>query len=452
MKFSQLGLSEALLRSVQTLGYETTTPIQAEAIPKILSGQDLVGCAQTGTGKTAAFALPLLDRLLKSSAARVKGSATGKLRALVLVPTRELAAQVTESLEKYGQFTSLRQSVVYGGVSQQSQVRALQRGVDTLVATPGRLLDLMEQGYVDLSAIEVLVFDEADQMLDLGFLPALKRIVGKVPSQRQTLMFSATMPNAVRQLAQQWLDEPAEIQCNSVGRPADGITQSVHFVDQRQKPEFLTRFLKQTPQSRTLVFVRTKHGVDKVVKYLERAGVSAAGIHGNKSQNVRTRTLARFKSKSPPVLVATDVAARGLNVEDVSHVVNFDLPDTPETYVHRIGRTARAGSAGVAVSFCDVEERRLLQQIERLTRLSIPVEPVISGFEPTQPASESNRNQSFRPRANRKPPRKSSRTGGRVSSEQSSSNRAHQSKPSRAGDASRPPRKGRGHRVVKTNR
>ena len=404
MKFSELGLAEPFLRATEALGYETATPIQAEAIPVVLLGRDLIGCAQTGTGKTAAFTLPMLDRLMQTlpvktapSRPKTKPVAGGgrkganpkprTLRALILTPTRELAAQIGDSLARYGRFTSLRQTVVVGGVSQHHQVKTLRHGVDALIATPGRLLDLMGQGYIDLSKVEILVLDEADRMLDMGFLPDLKRIVATVPTRRQTLMFSATMPNEIRRLAQQWLSDPTAIEIGPAATPVERITQSVHLVDKRRKPDLLSRFLKETPQVRTLVFSRTKHGADKIVKRLRKDGLHAAAIHGNKSQGARSRALAQFKSKNPPVLVATDIAARGLDIDDVSHIVNFDLPETPETYVHRIGRTARAGAEGVAVSFCAGEERGLLKQIERLTKLVIAVEPTIDGFEPTDPIS-----------------------------------------------------------------
>ncbi|TWT41435.1 DEAD/DEAH box helicase [Botrimarina hoheduenensis] len=408
--FAELGLSQPLLNAVARAGYELSTPIQAAAIPVILTGRDLIGCAQTGTGKTAAFTLPMLDRLLASTKSSTGGApsahqgsssserSSGRrgashhrsapsrpLRALVLSPTRELAAQIGDSLAKYGKGSGLRHVVVYGGVSQFHQVKALRGGVDSLIATPGRLLDLKNQGHIDLSKIEVLVFDEADQMLDMGFLPDLKRIVAAVPAQRQTLMFSATMPDAIRQLAQQWLRQPEEIQVAEISKPADKITQSVHLVDKKRKPDLLSHFLKQTPRSRTLVFSRTKHGADKIVKQLTKDGLHAAAIHGNKSQGARNRALAQFKSEKPPVLVATDIAARGLDIRGVSHVINYDLPETPETYVHRIGRTARAGAEGIAVSFCAGDERGLLKQIERLIHRALDVEPVIEGFEPTEP-------------------------------------------------------------------
>lgn len=425
MKFSLLGLAEPFLRAAEASGYETTTPIQAKAIPVVLAGRDLIGCAQTGTGKTAAFTLPMLDRLLQTLPrhANKKPTETDRprgpkganprprtLRALVLAPTRELAAQIGKSLDRYGQFTPLRQTVVFGGVSQHHQVKALRHGVDALVATPGRLLDLMEQGYIDLSKIEILVFDEADQMLDMGFLPALKRIVAAVPRKRQTLMFSATMPDEIRRLAQQWLTNPEAIQVAPAAKPAERIAQSVHLVDKKRKPDLLCWFLKEVPQGRTLVFSRTKHGADKIVKRLKKDGHHATAIHSNKSQGARGRALAQFKSKSPPVLVATDIAARGLDINEVSHVINFDLPETPEIYVHRIGRTARAGAEGVAVSFCAGDERGLLQQIERLIKINISIEPTIDGFELTETVSTSRRNGGAKPKPFRKPPRQGAKT------------------------------------------
>ena len=293
---------------------------------------------------------------------------------MILAPTRELAAQIGESLATYGRFTGLRYAVVYGGVGQGPQVRALQGGVDILVATPGRLLDLMEQGHINLCHVEILILDEADQMLDMGFIVPLRRIVASVPRARQTLMFSATMPAEIRKLAGEWLRDPAYVQVGPIATPAELVEQSVYFVEPRQKPHLLTHFLQNTAFTRTLVFARTKHGADKIVKQLIRAGIRAAAIHGNKSQNVRQRTLDAFKSNRPPILVATDVAARGLDIDDISHVINYDLPDVPEMYVHRIGRTARAGASGIATSFCGREERDQLRQIERLTRRTLTVE------------------------------------------------------------------------------
>ena len=404
MKFSELGLIEPILRATRKLDYKIATPIQAQAIPVVLAGRDLIACAQTGTGKTAAFTLPMLNRISQAvlpgrTNRTIKGCRHGAptelqprvLRALVLAPTRELAAQIGESLDRYGKFTSIKKTVVYGGVSQHRQVKALRRGVDALVATPGRLLDLMEQGYIDLSRIEILVLDEADQMLDMGFQPALKRIVGSAPKQRQTLMFTATMPRAIRRLAQRWLKSPDSIEIVPCTSATERITQTVHLVDKKLKPPLLAHLLKQTSRGRTLVFSRTKYGADKIVKRLKKSGVHSAAIHGNKSQGARSRTLAQFKGNDPPVLVATDIAARGLHIDNVSHVVNFDLPEVPETYVHRIGRTARAGATGVAVSFCSGDERILLEQIEKLIQQTIAIEPAIDGFAIADTTSHSKR-------------------------------------------------------------
>jgi ATP-dependent RNA helicase RhlE len=398
-----LGLADSLLRAVGDEGYHTATPIQQQAIPPVLAGRDLMGCAQTGTGKTAAFALPTLQRLAatagktaetvsqpqrpRSFAPQRNGNRRNKpgrdfvraadrppIRALILAPTRELAAQIGESCETYGKHSGLRSTVIYGGVGQNPQVRAIQGGVDILIATPGRLLDLMEQGYVDLRKIEILILDEADQMLDMGFIIPLRRIVAAVPRGRQTLMFSATMPPEIKKLASEWLSDPVHVQVAPVAAPAELVAQSVFFVEQRNKPQLLAYFLMNTECTRTLVFSRTKHGADKIVKHLGRNGIRAAAIHSNKSQSVRQRTLAEFKSKRPPVLVATDIAARGLDIDDVSHVINYELPQVPEVYVHRIGRTGRAGATGVATSFCGREERGLLRDIERLTKKPLAVE------------------------------------------------------------------------------
>lgn len=402
MEFSKLDLIEPLLRATHSLNYRTATPIQIEAIPIVLAGHDVIGCAQTGTGKTAAFTLPVLQRISLRVAPHGNTEQTkrqrcishGKpgtrvLRALVLAPTRELASQIGVSLDRYGRFTPIQHTVVYGGVSQHQQVKALRTGVDVLVATPGRLLDLMQQGFIDLSQIELLVFDEADRMLDMGFLPDLKRIVASVPQERQTLMFSATMPAAIRRVARQWLKNPAEIAVGPIATPAERVTQTVHMVDKKLKADLLVHFLKETSRGRTLVFTRTKYGAEKLVKRLKTEGIQSASIHGGKSQRDRSRSLAQFKSNNPPVLVATDIAARGLDIDKVSHVVNFDLPEIPDTYVHRIGRTARAGATGVAVSFCSVDERVLLEQIEGLIQQTIAMEPTVDGFEGTETNSRS---------------------------------------------------------------
>jgi len=372
LKFADLGLAEPLLRAVVAQGYAIPTKIQAAAIRPILEGRDLLGCAQTGTGKTAAFALPTLQRLGRVEC-RVNGRGR-KIRTLVLAPTRELALQIGESFQVYGRHTSLRQTVIFGGVGQGPQVRALNAGVDILVATPGRLLDLMQQGFVDLSRVEVLILDEADRMLDMGFIHDLRRIVDRVPKQRQTLLFSATMPAAIRELAERWLSDPVDVRVAHASPAVERIRQSVIFVDQRHKLRLLTHWLQETAWTRTLVFTRTKHGADKVVKALLKAGIPADAFHSNKSQSARQRVLQRFKSPKPSVLVATDIAARGLDIDDVSHVVNYDLPHDAESYVHRIGRTGRAGADGVAVSFCDGGEQSQLRAIQRLTRQTLSVE------------------------------------------------------------------------------
>jgi ATP-dependent RNA helicase RhlE len=365
MSFEDLNLSASLLRAVREAEYHTATPIQTAAIPHVLAGRDLFGCAQTGTGKTAAFALPTLHRLSQGVSLPPRGR---RIRALVLAPTRELASQIGDSFRTYGRHTGLRHAVIFGGVNQNPQVRSLAHGIDILVATPGRLLDLMNQGYVNLNHVEILILDEADQMLDMGFIHDLRRIVAQVPSRRQTLLFSATMPPEIRRLADQWLRNPETVSVAPQSTPAERIQQSVYFVDKKTKPELLAHYVREQSASRTLVFTRTKHGADKLVKNLVRAGIRAEAIHGNKSQNARLRALAQFKSNRPPVLVATDIAARGLDIDGVSHVVNFDLPMSPELYVHRIGRTGRAGAEGIAVTFCDREERGMLRQIERITR------------------------------------------------------------------------------------
>jgi ATP-dependent RNA helicase RhlE len=384
MKFEDLGLAEPLLRSVKGNGYSIATEIQAAAIPAVLEGQDVLGCAQTGTGKTAAFALPTLHRLAQKPC-RVNGRGR-KIRTLVLAPTRELAIQIHASFATYGRHTPIRQTVVFGGVNQSRQVGDLNRGMDIVVATPGRLLDLIQQGYVDLAHVETLILDEADRMLDMGFLPDLKRIIARVPTERQTLLFSATLPRSIRDLAGQWLNKPIEVRIASQAPTVDKIQQSVLFVAQNKKRDLLTEWLQGNRWTRTLVFTRTKHGADQVVRTLAKAGIAADAFHGNKSQNARQRVLKRFKSSRPPVLVATDIAARGLDVENVSHVVNFDLPDEVDNYVHRIGRTGRAGADGVAVSFCSRQEHSTLRAIEAATNQKLLVGPRSEAFSEDEPA------------------------------------------------------------------
>ena len=389
LTFSELGLAESVLCAVNAAGYETPTPIQAQAIPLVISGGDVLGVAQTGTGKTAAFALPVLHRMLAGatsppastnagrdeSAPRTKPRSNDRrrIRVLVLSPTRELAVQIAESFATYGQGTGLRHTVVFGGVSQYHQVKALRAGVDILVATPGRLLDLREQGFIDLKQVEVLILDEADRMLDMGFLPAVKQIVNDVPKERQTLFFSATMPNEVRQLADSMLRNPQRIEITPVATTAERVQQSVYFVEKPNKVRLLRHLLRQPDVTRTLVFTRTKHGADKVVRMLEDSNFAADAIHSNRSQSQRQRALDNFKSGRSTVLVATDIAARGIDVDGVSHVINFDLPMEIDNYVHRIGRTARNGASGVAFSFCSPEERGRLNEIERLIRQRLEV-------------------------------------------------------------------------------
>ena len=384
MRFEALGLAEPILRAIDAEGYTTPTPIQIKAIPHVLAGSDLLGCAQTGTGKTAAFALPILHKL-GSKPAHAGSHGRRPIHALILCPTRELASQIADSFRAYGRNVQLKHTVVFGGVSQHHQVKSLKAGVDVLIATPGRLLDLMNQGFIDLRAVEILVLDEADRMLDMGFIHDIRKIVKHIPVKRQTLLFSATMPSDIRHLAASILHNPVNVAVNPVSSTVEKVSQSVYFVQRKNKPALLTHLLRNNGIHRTLVFTRTKHGADKVVKVLLREGINAQAIHGNKSQNARTAALRSFKSHTPPVLVATDIASRGIDVDDITHVINFDIPNVPETYVHRIGRTARAGASGAAVSFCDPgEERGDLTAIERLIRTQIPVNTDVPMF--AQPA------------------------------------------------------------------
>ena len=370
MTFKELNLSAPLLRAVQEAGYETPSPIQAAAIPPVLAGKDLMGCAQTGTGKTAAFALPMLDRL-SAAAPRRKGA----IRALILTPTRELALQIGESFDAYGKYLKLRSAVIFGGVGQAPQVETLKKGVDILIACPGRLNDLIGQGFIDLSALEIFVLDEADRMLDMGFVHDVKKVIAKLPKVRQNLMFSATMPAEIEQLAAGILHEPTFVKVDPVSSTVDRIQQSLYHVEKGNKKFLLPWLIKnlQPPVVNALVFSRTKHGADKIAKDLTRQGIPAAAIHGNKSQTARVTALEDFKSGKTKVLVATDIAARGIDISELSHVFNYDLPEVPETYVHRIGRTARAGADGTAVSFCAPEEQEYLAGIEKLNRRAIPV-------------------------------------------------------------------------------
>ena len=372
MTFKELNLSQPLLRAVSEVGYTQPSPIQGKAIPPVLEGRDLLGCAQTGTGKTAAFALPMLHRLAATPARK-----EGAVRALILTPTRELALQIGESFSDYGKYLSLRHTVIFGGVGQQPQIDILRRGVDILVACPGRLNDLVSQGHVDLSNVEIFVLDEADQMLDMGFIRDVRRVMRQLPpkTERQTLLFSATMPKEIEQLAEDLLNEPAFVKVDPVSSTVDRIQQSLYYVEKGNKKLLLPYLIQHLdpPVTNALVFSRTKYGADKIAKDLTKRGIPAAAIHGNKSQNARVTALEDFKSGKTRVLVATDIAARGIDISELAYVFNYDLPEVPETYVHRIGRTARAGADGYAVSFCAPEETEYLAGIEKLNRKKIPV-------------------------------------------------------------------------------
>ncbi|MBI0474179.1 DEAD/DEAH box helicase [Sphingomonas sp. MA1305] len=376
MSFSDLGLAEPLVRALEAKGYSEPTPIQRDSIPTLLEGRDLLGIAQTGTGKTAAFVLPSIQRLVAAN----KRVLPTHVRMLVLAPTRELAGQIADNARGYGKFSKLTVATVFGGTSINKNRQDVARGVDILVATPGRLIDLVEQGFVNLSMIEILVLDEADQMLDLGFIHALKRIVKMLPRKRQTLFFSATMPPSIRELADKFLTDPATVSVVPASTTAERVDQYVTFVNQTEKQALLTLVLQDPAIDRALVFTRTKHGADRVVKLLAGNGIAANAIHGNKSQGQRERALGEFKDGKVRILVATDIAARGIDVSGVSHVVNFELPNVPEQYVHRIGRTARAGNSGIAIAFCADDERPYLKDIEKLTRQKVAVRPLPDQF------------------------------------------------------------------------
>ncbi|MCA9293685.1 MAG: DEAD/DEAH box helicase [Phycisphaerales bacterium] len=373
--FAELNLSHQLLRTLAAEGYTSQTPIQAQAIPPILDGHDLLGCAQTGTGKTAAFLLPLIE-ILAARPGATHGRGRRSPRALILAPTRELAAQIEESLYTYGREARLRHAVIYGGVKQHHQVRQLHAGVDVIVATPGRLQDLMAQGYVDLSSIEVFILDEADRMLDMGFIKPIQQIAAELPADRQTLLFSATMPANIRKLANALLHEPVSVSVTPTTAAATTIDQELYHVSDDRKSALLTHLLQDARIVRTVVFTRTKHGAERLAKRLLNAGIATDTIHGNKSQSQRERSLHAFRSGRSRVLVATDVAARGLDVDGITHVFNFNLPNEPDAYVHRIGRTGRAGAAGKAISFCDRSERSFLRAIEHRTGITIPTSVV----------------------------------------------------------------------------
>lgn len=399
MSFNNLQLIEPVLKALSNEGYTAPTPIQEQAIPSILQHKDLLGCAQTGTGKTAAFAIPILQLMHQEQ--QHSQPARRNIKALILTPTRELAIQIEESFKAYGKYLDLKHLVIYGGVSQYTQVASLRRGVDILVATPGRLLDLMQQRHVSLQDIKYFVLDEADRMLDMGFVQDVRRIITKLPVKRQTLFFSATMPPEIQQLANILLNNPVKVQVTPPSSTVDLIQQSMYYVERINKRSLLIHLLSDSTIETALVFTRTKHGADKITKDLTRAGIRAEAIHGNKSQNSRQLALQNFKTRKTRILVATDIAARGIDIDDLTHVINYDLPNIPETYIHRIGRTGRAGASGIAISFCDYEEKMFLRDIQKLISKAIPVTkdhpfdvPLMHGspYQPTQQSSSNNNN------------------------------------------------------------
>ncbi len=407
MLFEQLHIIEPILKALKAEGYTTPTPIQQQAIPVVLEGKDLLGCAQTGTGETAAFAVPILQKLYEQ-----KSEERGfkNIKSLILTPTRELAIQIDESFAAYGKYTGLSHAVIFGGVSQSNQVNTLRRGVDILIATPGRLLDLIDQRFISLQHIQLFVLDEADRMLDMGFIHDVKKIIHKLPSQKQTLFFSATMPTEIAGLANSILRNPTKVAVTPVSSTVEKITQGIYFVERENKRSLLIHILKDKDIETALVFTRTKHGADKIAKELNRANIKTDAIHGNKSQNARQRALYNFKNKQIRILVATDIAARGIDVEDLTHVINFELPNIPETYVHRIGRTGRAGASGVALSFCDQEEKVYLRDIQKVIAQSIPVmgdhpyQVIRPSFEETKASMQKN-NTAARPNVFKRPMR-----------------------------------------------
>jgi ATP-dependent RNA helicase RhlE len=368
--FNELNIIEPILSALESEGYRTPTPIQEKSIPIALSGRDLLGCAQTGTGKTAAFAIPILQQLYN---AKQIGKQYKSIKALILTPTRELAIQIDESFAAYGRNLDIKHLVIYGGVPQNAQITALRKGTDILVATPGRLLDFVEQGFINLAYVKIFVLDEADRMLDMGFIYDVKAVVAKLPEQRQTLFFSATMPNEIAKLADSILQQPLRVEVTPVSSTAKTVVQSMYFVEKSKKIDLLTHILKDSSIERVLVFMRTKHASDEVVRDLLSNDIHAEAIHGHKSQHARQRALSNFKTGDTRVLVATDIAARGIDIENLTHVLNYELPNEPETYVHRIGRTGRAGASGIALSFCDREEMGLLRDIQKLLGKTVPV-------------------------------------------------------------------------------
>ncbi|MRI00021.1 DEAD/DEAH box helicase [Kriegella sp. EG-1] len=421
MTFKDLGLAAPILDALEGLGYSNPTPIQQQAIPILLKRKDLLGVAQTGTGKTAAFGIPILHHLYEAK--KQNGTNGGhsnkrKIKALIVTPTRELAIQIGESITDYGKYTGIRNTVIFGGVKQGKQVNTLKNGVDILVATPGRLLDLMNQGFITLRDIEFAVLDEADQMLDMGFIHDIKKIIAKLPSQRQSLFFSATMPKDIVALSRKILGDFEQVSIQPEQATAEKVEQGVYFVSKKNKTKLLVHLLEEHPRDSVLVFSRTKHGANKIVKKLDQAGIRSAAIHGNKSQTARQKALGAFKEGKLKVLVATDIAARGIDVEELALVINFDLPNVSETYVHRIGRTGRASASGIALSFCDVEERAYLRDIEKLIKQEVPKMPEHpftdsdeDAQEPAhQPRKPRNSNQSRNNNRNRNRNRNSNRS------------------------------------------
>ncbi len=399
MKFIDLELIEPILKALEEQGYTTPTPIQQQAIPVLLQRRDLLGCAQTGTGKTAAFAIPILQGLYLQ-----KQHLPG-IKVLILTPTRELAIQIDESFAAYGKYTGITHTVIFGGVSQLHQTIALKKGVDVLVATPGRLLDLISQGFINLRHLQTFVLDEADRMLDMGFIHDVKKVIVRLPEKRQTLFFSATMPDEIQRLANVLLTNPVKVEVTPVSSTVDAIEQCLYYVDKGDKNKLLLHLLKENTIGNALVFTRTKHGADKVVKVLHKENITAAAIHGNKSQNARQNALANFKNGNLRVLVATDIAARGIDIDDLSHVINFELPEIPETYVHRIGRTGRAGNTGIALSFCDADEKTELKDIQKLIGKLIPVKgehpyPLAADARPREVLTKPHMRPNFNRRSN----------------------------------------------------
>ncbi|MBR9919261.1 MAG: DEAD/DEAH box helicase [Bacteroidetes bacterium] len=395
MTFTDLGIIDPILKALEAKGYTHPTPIQEQSIPTLLEGKDLLGCAQTGTGKTAAFAIPILQQIWED---RNNSNRPRKVRALIVTPTRELAIQIGDSFSDYGKYTGIRNTVIFGGVKQGNQVRALKNGVDILVATPGRLLDLINQGFISLSDVQYSVLDEADHMLDMGFIHDIRKIVALLPEKRQSLFFSATMPPDIVKLSKRILGDPAKVTVKPQQATAERVEQAVYFVAKKDKVNLLYHILEEKNYFTVLVFSRTKHGADKIVRKLSKINIKAAAIHGNKSQSARQRALNSFKDGDLHVLVATDIAARGIDVDDLELVINYDLPNVPETYVHRIGRTGRASASGIAISFCDVEERAYLKDIQKLIRQDIPIveehpyEDDAKTPAPAKPAKNNNNN------------------------------------------------------------